>query len=645
MTTPVKLYVYDLTRGMARQMSMQLTGRQIDGIWHTSVVVFGKEIFYGRGISMTAPGKSHHGTPLETLDMGETAIDEETFNDYLREMRTFYTAEKYHLLGWCTTSHFNCNNFTADCVGFLTGGSIPDHIKDLPRDFLSTPFGQALRPTIDGMFQGPTPSPAVPPSVPPPAAASLLNSVASHAQRPSEAYNPQGPSRSHVYHIMNPTVFNSLLKNHQAVVAFFTSSTCPPCRMIEPHFERLAEQKGAAVGETNKAGTAAFAKINLDSGAAGSVAREYSVRVTPTFIFFLNGSKNGEMKGASVAGLESEVNFLLYQAHPPHPHQKLNVPEVRSISLDPILFTQNPPLDTINTKLASFIDASTPPAGRALTNDQLKQTISKEVLPYLKSRNTAPGAPSLPAIAATPAMLEKWTLASELLVSSLPLDSVFPLIDMWRIAMLDVAVGTWVSTSSESPLKVFLKKAKEAQDEGVDIPRNYTLVLLRTLLNSFKTPVLAAQIIKEEEEEGVRSWMTGLLVNSLLHQDANVRSAAAGLAFNVAAAIHKQRNVDGGGGGESSEDEGWQVELVSAIIEALDREKTSEDVVHRMVASLALLVFLSPSHETLSQLLEALQAKTILKEKLAKGGCGPNGVTKKDVRKLIEVTAAQFCPV
>ena len=33
MTTPVQLYVYDLSNGIARQMSRQLTGRQIDGIW------------------------------------------------------------------------------------------------------------------------------------------------------------------------------------------------------------------------------------------------------------------------------------------------------------------------------------------------------------------------------------------------------------------------------------------------------------------------------------------------------------------------------------------------------------------------------------------------------------------------------------
>lgn len=30
---PVQLYVYDLTRGMAAQLSRQLTGRHIEGVW------------------------------------------------------------------------------------------------------------------------------------------------------------------------------------------------------------------------------------------------------------------------------------------------------------------------------------------------------------------------------------------------------------------------------------------------------------------------------------------------------------------------------------------------------------------------------------------------------------------------------------
>jgi len=45
----VTLYVYDISQGMARQLSMPILGKQIDGVWHTSVVCYGKEYFFGSG--------------------------------------------------------------------------------------------------------------------------------------------------------------------------------------------------------------------------------------------------------------------------------------------------------------------------------------------------------------------------------------------------------------------------------------------------------------------------------------------------------------------------------------------------------------------------------------------------------------------
>ena len=33
----VQLYVYDLSNGLARQLSLSLTGKQIDGIWCASL--------------------------------------------------------------------------------------------------------------------------------------------------------------------------------------------------------------------------------------------------------------------------------------------------------------------------------------------------------------------------------------------------------------------------------------------------------------------------------------------------------------------------------------------------------------------------------------------------------------------------------
>ena len=42
----VTLYKYDLTQGMAVQLSEQLLGYRVEGIWHTSIMVHGQEFFF-----------------------------------------------------------------------------------------------------------------------------------------------------------------------------------------------------------------------------------------------------------------------------------------------------------------------------------------------------------------------------------------------------------------------------------------------------------------------------------------------------------------------------------------------------------------------------------------------------------------------
>ena len=58
---PVTLHIYDLSGGMAKNMSMGLVGKQIDGIWHTGIVIYGKEFFYGGGINWDRPAATPFG--------------------------------------------------------------------------------------------------------------------------------------------------------------------------------------------------------------------------------------------------------------------------------------------------------------------------------------------------------------------------------------------------------------------------------------------------------------------------------------------------------------------------------------------------------------------------------------------------------
>ncbi|EIN12585.1 thioredoxin family protein [Punctularia strigosozonata HHB-11173 SS5] len=655
---PVQLYVYDLSNGLAKALSLQLTGRQIDGIWHTSVVVFGKEIFYGAGISITSPGMSHHGKPLQILDMGETSIDEDTFEEYLNEMREHYTADKYHLL------EFNCNSFTNDCVGFLTGGSIPSWIKDLPADFLSTPFGAALRPTIDSMFRrpaqgaapvsNPAPQAAINASPNPQLASTLLQAFANRATQPSpsgsgtstptssQPYPQQANGNGNIststlsapiHACTNPSSFNSLLATHRAVAAFFTSATCGPCRMIEPTFENLVHEKKQV----------AFAKIDLGVGMGTQVGSMYGVRVTPTFIFFLDGKKVGEFKGANVSELQSQVDMLIFQAFPPHPHTKLSLPAIEALSLNPILFTQIPAFDALQSNLESFIDASPASFDKA----QTKSILTAKLITHLKNRAGNKNYTTPPAMEG---LFIGCAVFTTMLARELPIDQLFPLVDLWRLALLDPAVSAWaaaLSPGAQDPIEVLSTKAIAA----FDLPnsRNYILITLRMLANAFSSPQLARRLLLSRsaasssafqggaaDSRSARKRTTALLVPALLHEDAAVRTAAASLAFNVSAWLQKGRveRVRGRTGAtEDEEDPEWEVEMVSAVVEALSREDKSEDVVHRLTACLAFLLRLSPVYdEQIAPLMEVFQVREVLNGKL-------EIVHKPDVKKLIKEVA------
>lgn len=155
--TPVKLYVYDISKGFARQLSPILLGKAINGIWHTAVVCYDREFFYGSGgIQSCAPGGTILQNPDEVIDLGETEITQDVFVEYLDGIgKQDFRPEKYHLF------EHNCNTFSGEAAIFLTGNKIPQHIQDLPSEVLGTSFGQMIKPLIDSMSVRPAGYPVV----------------------------------------------------------------------------------------------------------------------------------------------------------------------------------------------------------------------------------------------------------------------------------------------------------------------------------------------------------------------------------------------------------------------------------------------------------------------------------------------------
>jgi hypothetical protein len=68
----VHLLVYDLSRGLARQMSLGLLGFQLDAIYHTSIQLKGREYVYDGNIVAISPGSSHLGQPMQKLHLGRS---------------------------------------------------------------------------------------------------------------------------------------------------------------------------------------------------------------------------------------------------------------------------------------------------------------------------------------------------------------------------------------------------------------------------------------------------------------------------------------------------------------------------------------------------------------------------------------------
>ncbi|KAL7067838.1 UBA/TS-N domain-containing protein [Cryptosporidium serpentis] len=141
----VQLHIYDISNGMAAQLSPVLLGRSIEGIYHTGVLVYNFEYFYGGGIVCVKPeeiSRLYGLHPIRTLCLGTTDKSQQELNDYLKSISNKFSSEKYDLI------NHNCNHFSDSVVRYLVGEGIPSYILDLPNEVMKTPFGSMILPML-----------------------------------------------------------------------------------------------------------------------------------------------------------------------------------------------------------------------------------------------------------------------------------------------------------------------------------------------------------------------------------------------------------------------------------------------------------------------------------------------------------------
>lgn len=163
---PVELFLYDISNGISRVVSPLLLGQKFEAIYHSSVVAFGEEYWYGGCVFQNAPplDASVFGPPLKSSEvpltssqyvdglhavhLGYTLATVRELEAFLQEVKPRYTRKNYDVL-----TH-NCNCFSDEVVRYLTGTGIPDRVLRLPELILSTPTAVVLRPVLNHWLRG-----------------------------------------------------------------------------------------------------------------------------------------------------------------------------------------------------------------------------------------------------------------------------------------------------------------------------------------------------------------------------------------------------------------------------------------------------------------------------------------------------------
>lgn len=120
----VVVKVYNIGNENIQKIISTICGKDVSGLFHTSVEVYGSEYYFQGGITKSIPNTTMFGNPIRIHTMGETTMTVEELEEYLDILSHKYNAESYHLLS------NNCNNFSDSLCMFLVEKNIPEYILE-----------------------------------------------------------------------------------------------------------------------------------------------------------------------------------------------------------------------------------------------------------------------------------------------------------------------------------------------------------------------------------------------------------------------------------------------------------------------------------------------------------------------------------
>ncbi|KAH7067644.1 PPPDE putative peptidase domain-containing protein [Paraphoma chrysanthemicola] len=588
-------------------MSQSFLGTHIDAVYHTSIVIDGIEYYFGQGIQTSRAGATHHGRPMETIQLGKTDLPLEIILEYLESLKDVYTPESYDLF------MHNCNNFSHDFSMFLVGKGIPEHITSLPQTVLDTPFGQMLRPQIDAAMRPITQAPTLQPTATlrPHTSANIHNG----AQQASSVHRAESLPAASTGRVNNVTAIQEVdrlldMAKDRCAIIFFTSATCAPCKLVYQPFDDLAAEAGSKC---------VFLKIDFSHAERSINVRYPSVRATPTFVTYLRGEKRDEWSGADPRQLRSNVHMLLHAAFPPHPHLEKSTPLLLKQSQRPVTFSKVPPLDRVVAKMGNV--GEDPAVSSIVSFIDARERFGAIEAPLT----------NLPQFAE---FLRKST-------SSLPPELLFTAFDLLRITLTDVRVAGFFAeehTGATGTPATIRHLLSHVEGLGATAPYPLRLTTLHLACNLFTSPLFIPHLLSPP----LSSSLVSILTNALLDEKyPALKASALSLTMNIASANHKIRmkkhsaTTEHSLPGEAELSEAEQVELLASLLETLSMEDKWCDNLKMSIIATGWLVYGADMEGEVHDLWKVMDAAGTVGKLQAKAA--EDRLMLKEIKSLLDI--------